>query len=379
MKTARQAKGQAFCRLLLGLPVTAVLALGLSSLVLGRVENWSAFIRWPFFYGAWALLLLLLCIALYHAYRKQRALAAFYERLQALAEQRLADLPAVSPLNRQNRQVAALDAALERLLASYQQQAAAQQAVEKSKEEMMENISHDLRTPLTAMIGYLGLVVNGQVKISTADQQKYTETAYHKANQMKTLVEDLFEFAKLETAQVNLNVTSFSLGDLFEQVLANYAMEAKEKHIQLATNLHPRLIVMAGDSDKLARVLINMVENALKYGTGASFIKLTGQIKNQQQVVIRVQNDGPAIPPAAQQQLFDRFYRVEESRNQKTGGTGLGLAIVKGIVDQHGGQITVESDAALTAFVLTLPLKQRKEEQHVKKESKVNSNESASQ
>ncbi|WP_242977398.1 sensor histidine kinase [Fructobacillus ficulneus] len=237
-----------------------------------------------------------------------------------------------------------------------------QLAVERSKDEMMTNISHDLRTPLTAIIGYLGLVVNTNGQLDSADQDKYLETAYHKSNQMKTLVEDLFSFAKLQSTQVSLNISDFSLGDLLEQILANYAMDAKDRNLKLATAIDPQVIVMAGDSDKIARALINLVENALKYGQGASFIKLTGQMKTADQVEIRVINDGPMIPPAAANHIFERFYRVEESRNSKTGGTGLGLAIVKGIVDQHRGQIHVESTEDLTAFVMTLPLKQVKEE-----------------
>ncbi|CAK1233292.1 Sensor histidine kinase WalK (WalK) [Fructobacillus fructosus] len=255
-----------------------------------------------------------------------------------------------------------LDELFDFVIERYNHERLEQRQMAASKEEMMTNISHDLRTPLTAIIGYLGLVVTPTTVMREGDQQKYLETAYHKANQMKMLVEDLFEFAKLQSSQITLNVTDFSLGDLFEQVLANYAVEAEKRGIRLTTQLAPDFIVMAGDSEKLARVLINLVENALKYGQDASFIKITGQEKANNQVEIRVVNDGPAIPQEALTQLFNRFYRVESSRNTGTGGTGLGLSIVKGVIDKHHGSVRAESSEELTSFIITLPKKQEKEE-----------------
>ncbi|CAK1224710.1 cell wall metabolism sensor histidine kinase WalK [Fructobacillus cardui] len=337
--------------------------------------NWSARESWPFFYIVWLLLLIIWLIHLWRRSRERLLLLNLMKRLYTLANH--PDLDHKSdgndesdlPENQEKRQLPTysnqarqLTALVDRVVAEFNLTHEEQLAVEKSKDEMMTNISHDLRTPLTAIIGYLGLVVTPNSPLSEEDQAKYLKTAYHKSNQMKTLVEDLFEFAKLQTTQVSLNITDFSLGDLFDQVLANYAMEAENRHLRFATNLDPRVIVMAGDSDKLARVLINLVENALKYGQGASFIKLTGQVKENGLVEIRVINDGPAIPASSANHIFQRFYRVEESRNNKTGGTGLGLAIVKGIIDQHNGHVKVESDETATAFVMTLPLKQVKEE-----------------
>lgn len=336
--------------------------------------NWSARDSWPFFYIVWLLLLIIWLVHLWRRSRERLLLLNLTKRLYDLAnhpelERDVSGGAAGLPKNPEKRQLPTysnqarqLTALVDRVVAEFNLAHEEQLAVEKSKDEMMTNISHDLRTPLTAIIGYLGLVVTPNSPLSDEDQAKYLKTAYHKSNQMKTLVEDLFEFAKLQTTQVSLNITDFSLGDLFNQVLANYAMEAENRHLRFATNLDPKLIVMAGDSDKLARVLINLVENALKYGQGASFIKLTGQVKENGLVEIRVINDGPAIPASSANHIFERFYRVEESRNNKTGGTGLGLAIVKGIIDQHNGHVKVESDETATAFVMTLPLKQVKEE-----------------
>ncbi|MBS9337992.1 sensor histidine kinase [Fructobacillus parabroussonetiae] len=322
--------------------------------------SWSLWTSWPSFCLFAAFLFLLASLAIAFQSRKKIRLIHLRDDLrQTLIDNGddSAALPKKSqPADQQLR--ALFDMSQARFEADHQEQL--KEAA--SKEEMMTNISHDLRTPLTAIIGYLGLVVAPNQVLQEKDQQKYLETAYHKANQMKMLVEDLFEFAKLQSSQISLNINDFSLGDLFDQVLANYAVEAEKKGIRLTTQLAPELIVMAGDSEKLARVLINLVENALKYGQGASFIKLTAQEKSSDQIEIRVVNDGPAIPSASLNQLFNRFYRVESSRNTKTGGTGLGLSIVKGVIDKHHGQVRAESTDELTAFILTLPKEQEKEE-----------------
>lgn len=236
-----------------------------------------------------------------------------------------------------------------------------EQGVERSKDEMMTNISHDLRTPLTAIIGYLGLVVLPDQKVTPAEQKRYLKTAYDKSNQMKNLVEDLFEFSKTQAKSASLNITEFSLGDLFAQLLASYELEAQQKNIELTYLIQPKLIIMSGDSDKLARVLMNLISNALKYAEGASFVKITAQVRPDDQVEIRVTNDGRQIPQEATEDIFERFYRVESSRNNRTGGTGLGLAIVKGIVLQHHGRVWVESDEQVTSFVVVLPLQQPQE------------------
>ena len=117
--------------------------------------------------------------------------------------------------------------------------------------------------------------------------------------------------------------------------------------------------MIEADPEKLGRVFNNLVSNAFKYGNGASYIKITAQQEGDQ-VLVKVANDGTPIPAQAVDHLFERFYRAEASRSRKTGGTGLGLAIVKSIVDLHHGKVSVVSDENETAFVVTLPLKQKK-------------------
>ena len=228
--------------------------------------------------------------------------------------------------------------------------------IEKSKDELITNVSHDLRTPLTSIIGYLGLIEDKQYQ-NEADILKYTHIAYSKAKQMKNLVDDLFEYTKVQQHGAPVNIMRVDLDQLLEQLTASFALEADRRGIEISSKVVPNPLMIEADPEKLGRVFNNLVANAFKYGNGASYIQITAH-QEQDQVVVKVANDGTPIPEEAQHHLFERFYRAEASRSRATGGTGLGLAIVKSIVDLHHGKVTVASDANETAFIVTLPLKQ---------------------
>ncbi|MFS7200908.1 sensor histidine kinase [Carnobacterium divergens] len=228
--------------------------------------------------------------------------------------------------------------------------------IEQSKDELITNVSHDIRTPLTSIIGYLGLIEDKQYQ-SQEELLKYTHTAYIKAKQMKILVEDLFEYTKVRQHTTPLNLTQFDMVKLLEQLAADFELDAKKKNMVIEVIQPDSEIMMEADTEKIVRVFNNLISNALKYGVGGKKISIEAQ-KVGKEVIISVSNDGPEIPEASLNQLFDRFYRVEESRSQETGGTGLGLAIAQSIVALHGGYIYAKSDKELTRFVLHLPLKQ---------------------
>ncbi len=226
--------------------------------------------------------------------------------------------------------------------------------IEQSKDELITNVSHDIRTPLTSIIGYLGLIEDGQYQ-TDEEILKYTHTAYVKAKQMKSLVEDLFEYTKVRQPTVPINMISFDMVQLIEQLAADFELEADKKGIEIEVVTKEKQLLMDGDTEKLVRVFNNLFTNAFKYGKGAT--KLVIQLeKVGTEAVIVVKNNGAEIPKYALDSLFDRFYRVEESRNQATGGTGLGLAITQGIVALHGGYIYAKSNPDWTSFIIHLPL-----------------------
>jgi signal transduction histidine kinase len=228
--------------------------------------------------------------------------------------------------------------------------------IERSKDELITNVSHDIRTPLTSIIGYLGLLQNKAFH-SEEEHDKYVNIAFVKAKQLKSLADDLFEYTKLQSTTMRLQPQNLHLFSMLEQVAASFELEAEKKGIKINVSCQPETLAIEADPEKLVRVYNNLISNALKYGHGATQINLSAQQLDQQRVELRVENNGEPIPAASLQQIFERFYRVENSRNQATGGTGLGLAITKSIVELHHGTIRCESDQKLTSFIINLPLK----------------------
>ena len=225
--------------------------------------------------------------------------------------------------------------------------------IEQSKDDLITNVSHDIRTPLTSIIGYLGLLKSSELN---EDQAKYIKIAYDKALQMKALAEDLFEYTTLRSSTNNkLVLAPLHVNSMLEQVAAGFELEAEKKNITFNVVTRPRDLVIDADAKMIVRMLNNLISNALKYGHGATEINLIANKVNKF-VELRVENNGEQIPKKSLQKIFDRFYRVESSRNLKTGGTGLGLAITKSIVDLHGGTIKCQSTSELTSFIIQLPL-----------------------
>ena len=226
--------------------------------------------------------------------------------------------------------------------------------IEQSKDDLITNVSHDIRTPLTSIIGYLGLLKSSELN---EDQTKYIQIAYDKALQMKALAEDLFEYTTLRSSTNNkLVLAPLHVNSMLEQVAAGFELEAEKKNIAFNVVTRPRDLVIDADAKMIVRMLNNLISNALKYGRGATEINLIANKVNNEFVELRVVNNGEQIPKKSLQKIFDRFYRVESSRNLKTGGTGLGLAITKSIVDLHGGNIKCQSTSELTSFIIQLPL-----------------------
>lgn len=227
--------------------------------------------------------------------------------------------------------------------------------IEQSKDELITNVSHDIRTPLTSVIGYLGLIEDGNYK-STDDLLKHTHTAYLKAKQMKSLVDDLFEYTKVRQADTPLSIITFDMYQLLEQLTIEYELESKKNNMLLSLNTDAPHLIMEGDPEKLVRVFNNLLSNAFKYGTGGSEIIITAK-QVSHKLILTFKNNGQEIPEKSLNNLFERFYRVEESRSLQTGGSGLGLAIAKSIVELHDGSIKAVSNSGWTSFIITLPLK----------------------
>lgn len=228
-----------------------------------------------------------------------------------------------------------------------------ERAIEKSKDELITNVSHDIRTPLTSIIGYLGLIVNQQ-NVEAADAKHYAEIAYSKAEQMKLLVDDLFEYTTTRPNGAPLRLNDIPIVNFLEQVAADFELEAQKRKMAIEVLPNNRDVVLELDAEKMVRVINNLLSNAIKYGHADSVITME-VLKKEGVITIAVRNEGDPISKEVLEHLFTRFYRAEGSRSKETGGTGLGLAIAENIVQSHGGMIYAESENGQTSFYVCLP------------------------
>ncbi|MFT4412879.1 sensor histidine kinase [Fredinandcohnia humi] len=226
-----------------------------------------------------------------------------------------------------------------------------------AKNELITNVSHDLRTPLTSIIGYLKLIDKDVYK-DEVELRYYANIAFEKALRLNRMVDDLFEYTRVNQDKRILKLVEFNLVELLGQVISQFIPLLKENEMEASLNTTDDKILINADPDKLMRVFENIMTNAIKYGKTGRRIDIT-LVGNKTEVIIELKNYGPAIPSAALPHLFDRFYRVESSRSEETGGSGLGLAISKSIVSLHDGEIQVESSEKETVFEVKLPLSKK--------------------
>lgn len=233
------------------------------------------------------------------------------------------------------------------------EQVEAQIQIEQSKNDLVTNVAHDLRTPLTSIIGYIGLVKAKSYK-TQEEAEKYLDIAYNKSEKLKVLIEDLFELTKLHQRGVKLNRTSISLTNLLNQLVEELMPLANDKQIEIETYIDANNTTAFVDIGKITRLFENLVENAIKYCPEGEtiYIELRG---NEQNIFLAVSNPAEALEQEEIDKFFERFYRADKSRNSTAGGSGLGLAIAKNIVELHGGTIKAQQKQDLLSFKVIMP------------------------
>ena len=241
---------------------------------------------------------------------------------------------------------------LNRMAADIKQLMEKERESERTKNELITNVAHDLRTPLTSIIGYLELLSSGPA-ISLDMQKKYIDIAYVKAKRLEKLIEDLFGFTKMNYGKISMNIGKVDIVKLLGQLLEEFYPSFADKDLtyELKSNVPSQIIT--ADGNLLARLFDNLINNAIKYGAEGKKVLIQVFAKDDI-VTVSVTNYGYVIPAEELPLIFNKFYRVEQSRSSKTGGTGLGLAIAKNIVDMHGGTISVASDLNGTVFTVKL-------------------------
>lgn len=231
--------------------------------------------------------------------------------------------------------------------------AMAAKEAEQRKNDLVVYLAHDLKTPLTSVIGYLTLL-RDEPQISQEFRAKYTGIALDKAERLETLINEFFDITRFNLTQLTLEPESVNLTRMLEQITFEFNPVLTEKSLHWDLHL-AQDIRIACDPDKLERVFDNLIRNAINYSYPDTAILVTME-QSGNHVAVRIENHGKTIPPEKLDRIFEQFFRLDTSRSSSTGGSGLGLAIAKEIVELHGGTIAAESANERIIFTVTLPM-----------------------
>ena len=224
---------------------------------------------------------------------------------------------------------------------------------EQQKNDLVVYLAHDLKTPLTSVIGYLDLLAEGS-DLPVEMREKYIGIALDKAYRLENLINEFFDITRLNLQTIPTQKSPVRLTVLLHQIVNEFYPMCQENRLTIEADIQPDLRI-DGDADKLARVFDNLFRNAVSYSDPDTTVSCRAYAGDNSVVVV-VQNRGDTIPPHQLERIFDKFYRVDAARRSATGGTGLGLSFAKQIVELHGGSISVTSRDGLTAFTVTLPM-----------------------
>jgi len=229
---------------------------------------------------------------------------------------------------------------------------------EQSRKKMISNISHDLRTPLTSMLGYLELILDDRnLQINTLSEMKkeeYIRIIYNKGNNLYDLMEEFFQISKLDSNDIRLETRKVNISEIVRENIISFFNEIQNLNIEPKINIPEEDIYVLSNEKVLNRIFGNLINNALKHGTKATIIGINLRY-DQKNIFIDIYDNGVGIPENEINYVFDRLYTVEKSRNLKVKGSGLGLTIVKKLVEALGGEISVYSvPFEKTVFTVTL-------------------------
>jgi signal transduction histidine kinase len=214
--------------------------------------------------------------------------------------------------------------------------------IEKSKRELIANVSHDLRTPLTIIQGYVETLLMKENLIDINDRKQYLQTILQGTENLTKLVNELFELSKLESHQMQLNKEPFFIDELISDIVQKYQLVAERKGVRLEMVVNKKMLPVYADIGLMERVLQNLIDNAIKFTGEGGWVKIELQ-PDEKQIEVKVVDTGVGIPREEQPFIFDRYWKMNRGHITRQQGSGLGLAIVKRILELHGTSIRVES------------------------------------
>ncbi|PRP96642.1 Sensor histidine kinase YycG [Bacillus sp. M21] len=226
--------------------------------------------------------------------------------------------------------------------------------IERQKNELITNVSHDLRTPLTSIMGYLRLLRDA--KYNNREQyDEYIKIAFSKSEQLKNLIEDLFEYTKLTSEKNVLEKQEVCMNEMLDQLIEELVPQAEEHGLSFVKEFPDDRIYIELDSEKIVRVFDNLLMNAIKYSKDEGEIKVSLRRK-EDHIQISVANQSEEFTKKELENVFERFYKKDQSRSRVSEGSGLGLAIAKSIVELQGGEIHAEYEDGVVRFIILLPI-----------------------
>ena len=236
----------------------------------------------------------------------------------------------------------------------HQNQRLAKEA-EPRKNDLVVYLAHDLKTPLTSVIGYLTLLKE-EGELSPRLREKYLSISLEKAERLEDLINEFFEITRFNLTHLELMTMTVSLKRMLQQIVYEFQPMLREKQMTCQLEIKPEDLEITCDTDKMQRVFDNLLRNAVLYGYEGSTIEIHA-LSSSGILYIEIENDGATIPKEKLDRVFEQFYRLDTARQSSTGGAGLGLAIAKEIVERHGGCIKAESQEGKTVFTIEIPVK----------------------
>jgi two-component system, OmpR family, sensor histidine kinase VanS len=223
---------------------------------------------------------------------------------------------------------------------------------ESSKDQLVVNLAHDLRTPLTSVLGYLDLILKDE-NLTKEQVRHFLTIAFTKSQRLEKLIDELFEITRMNYGMLSVDKKQINLSDLLFQLQEEMYPIFEKSNLKARMNITTDLPIQA-DGELLARVFENLLSNANRYGYDGQYVDINGFVDSSE-VVIQIVNYGNRIPPEELPHLFDMFYTGDKARTHQEDSTGLGLFIAKNIVEQHNGTITADSSLIRTVFEVRLP------------------------
>ncbi len=225
---------------------------------------------------------------------------------------------------------------------------------EKRKDDLIVYLAHDLKTPLTSVIGYLN-ILKEENDLSERFRKKYLQVCYDKALRLEDLINEFFDITRYNLKDIVLEKTSVDFSFMMEQIIYEFKPLLKEKNLNIDSHIESE-IILSIDTKKIERVIDNIIRNAINYSYENSTINIFVNKRDANFVSINILNKGLTIPSEKLSHIFDEFFRIDSSRSTRTGSAGLGLAIAKSIVVAHNGSIDVKSEEETTEMIVKLPI-----------------------